>query len=149
MQIESINGSTYILTFIDDYSRTLWVYFPRLKSEVFTTVKKFKVLVETQSKKKIKAIRSDRGSEYASQEFTQFLEETCIQRQLTVSYTPQQNELVVRRNRTLLEMARYMLKAQGMPEIFWSEAVFNYSCIFAEQIIYKVTKQENTTRSME
>lgn len=102
----------------------LWVYFARLKSEVFTTFKKFKVLVETQSENKIKAIRSDRGGKYASQEFTQFLEEKGIQRQFTVSYTPQQNGVAERRNITLLEMACAMLKAQGMPDKFWSEAVF-------------------------
>lgn len=81
-------------------------------------------MVETQSEKKIKGIRSDRGSEYASQEFIKFLEEAGIQRQLTVSYTPQQNGVAERRNRTLLEMARSMLKTQGMPDKFWSEAVF-------------------------
>lgn len=80
--------------------------------------------METQSEKKIKGVRSDRGSEYASQEFIKFLEEAGIQKQLTVSYTPQQNGVAERRNRTLLEMVRSMLKAQGMPNKFWSEAVF-------------------------
>lgn len=91
----------------------LWVYFPRLKSEVFEAFKKFKVLVETQSEKKIKAIRSDRGGEYGSEEFTKFLEEAGIQRQLTVAYTPQQNGVAERRNRTLLELGRSMLIAKS------------------------------------
>lgn len=74
MQTPSCNGSVYILTFTDDYSHMLWVYFLRMKSDTFATFKKFKSLVETQTGKRIKKIRSDRGGEFKSEQFSTFLE---------------------------------------------------------------------------
>lgn len=124
MQTPSCNGSMYILTFTDDYSHMVWVYFLRLKSDTFATFKKFKNLVETQTGKKIKKIRSDRGGEFKSEQFTRLLEENGIERQFTVAYSPQQNGVAERRNRTLMDMARSMLKDKGMPDEFWAEATF-------------------------
>lgn len=123
MQSLSIIGSRYFLTFIDDATRMVWVYFLKSKSEVFQTFKKFKNLVENQASCKIKKIRSDRGSEYLSGEFTKFLEDHGIERQLTAAYSPQQNGVSERRNRSLVEMARAMIKAKDLPMKFWAEAV--------------------------
>ena len=94
------------------------------KSEVFGIFKKFKALVEKQSGKQIKVLRSDRGKEYTSREFDKFCEDEGIERQLTVAYTPQQNGVSERKNRTVMEMARSMLKEKGMPNTFWAEAVY-------------------------
>ena len=113
----------YFLTFIDDATRMVWVYFLKSKSEVFQTFKKFKNLVENQASCKIKKIRSDRGSEYLSGEFTKFLEDHGIERQLTAAYSPQQNGVSERRNRSLVEMARAMIKAKDLPMKFWAEDV--------------------------
>jgi len=101
-----------------------WVYFLKAKSEVFGIFKKFKALVEKQSGKQIKVLRSDCGKEYISREFDKFCEEEGIERQLTVVYTPQQNGVSERKNRTVMEMARSMLKEKGMPNTFWAEAVY-------------------------
>jgi len=123
MQNSSINGSRYILTFIDDATRMVWVYFLKAKSEVFQTFKKFKNLVENNANCRIKKLRIDRGTEYLSKEFSEFLEGNGIERQLTAAYSPQQNEVSERRNRSLVEMARAMIKAKDLPLKLWAEAV--------------------------
>ncbi|XP_027905827.1 uncharacterized protein LOC114165383 [Vigna unguiculata] len=84
------------------------------KSKVFGIFKKFKALVEKQSGKQIKVLRSDRGKEYTSREFDKFCEDESIKRQLTVAYTPQQNCVSKRKNRTVMEMARSMLKEKDV-----------------------------------
>ncbi|GJX25545.1 retrotransposon protein, putative, ty1-copia subclass [Tanacetum coccineum] len=100
----SRQGASYFITFTDDYSRYGYVYLLKHKHEVFETFKVFKNEVENQLGKTIKAIRSDRGSEYISQEFKDYLKANGIVQQLTPPYTPQHNGVSERRNRTLLDM---------------------------------------------
>jgi len=119
----SLGKSNYFALFIDDYSRKTWAYFLKQKSDVFDAFKKFKAFVENESGYKIKAMRSDRGGEFTSKEFEKFCEENGIHRPLTVPYTPQQNGVVERKNRSLLNMARSMLKSKRIPKEFWAEAV--------------------------
>nr|GFA00115.1 retrovirus-related Pol polyprotein from transposon TNT 1-94 [Tanacetum cinerariifolium] len=68
-------------------------------------------------------MRSDRGGEFLSKEFNKFCEDNGIQRFLTAPYSPQQNRVVERKNRTILYMVRSMLKTKKMPNEFWAEAV--------------------------
>ena len=75
--------------------------------------------VELQLGKKIKALRSDRGGEYLSPEFKDYLAECGIVQQLTSPYTPQQNGVSERRNRTLLDMVRSMFNLTTLPLSFW------------------------------
>jgi transposase InsO family protein len=72
MQNQSIGGSFYFLTFIDDCSRKVWVYFLKQKSETFTRFKEFKAEAEKQSGRFVKVLRSDGGGEYDSREFVEF-----------------------------------------------------------------------------
>ncbi|KAL0376010.1 UNVERIFIED_CONTAM: Retrovirus-related Pol polyprotein from transposon TNT 1-94 [Sesamum calycinum] len=123
MRTPSHEQNRYFILFIDDYSRMTWVYFMREKSEVFKVFKKFKNLVEKQSGRSIKVLRSDRGKEYNS-EFDKFCEEEGIEHQTTVSYNPQQNGVSERKNRTVMEMARSMLQEKHLPKAFWAEAVY-------------------------
>ena len=83
---------------------------------------KFKNMVETQSGCKIQFLRSDNGKEYTSAKFNQFYEEAGIEHQLTAPYTPEQNGVSERRNRTVMEMARCMLHEMELPKTFWAEA---------------------------
>ena len=71
----------------------------------------------------IKALRSDRGGEYLSNKFRDYCEEHGIRRFYTAPYTPQQNGVAERKNRTIVDMTRSMLKTKGMPKEFWAEAV--------------------------
>ncbi|KAL0287793.1 UNVERIFIED_CONTAM: Retrovirus-related Pol polyprotein from transposon TNT 1-94 [Sesamum angustifolium] len=119
----SNGGKRYFVTFIDDYSRKTWVYFLQEKSETFSTFKNFKAKVEKEAGMSIKILRSDRGGEYNSQEFENFCEEYGIKRQLTAAYTPQQNGVSERKNRTIMNMVRSMLKSSGVQKNCWPEAV--------------------------
>jgi transposase InsO family protein len=111
----SISKAMFFLIFVDDFSRFTWIYFLRQKFEVFQHLKDFKALVETQSGKKIKFLRTDNGGEYVNHEIHNIFHEAGIQLQHTTPYTPQQNEVVERKNRSLKEMASCMLHEKSLP----------------------------------
>lgn len=113
----------YIFVIIDDHSRYMWSILLKDKGEAFTKFKIFKTLVELETKMKIKCFRTDRGGEFTSTEFNEFCEENGILKHLTAPYSPQQNGVVERRNRTLMEMTRSLLKHMSMPNHLWGEAV--------------------------
>ena len=97
-------GYRYFITFTDDFSRYGYVYLMTHKSESFEKFKEFKNEVQNQLGKSIKILRSDRGGEYLSHEFRDYLAECGILSQLTPPGTPQWNDVSERRNRTLLDM---------------------------------------------
>ena len=96
--------------FIDDFSSYCWVFFLKLKSEVFQTFKVFKYLVDNFSGKKIKVLRNDNGKEYVNKDLQQLFEKYGIWMQHSVSYTPEQNGVVECKNRALKEMTTCMLE---------------------------------------
>eukprot|EP00253_Pinus_taeda_P027719 PITA_27719 len=81
----------------------MWIYFFKKKSEVFDRFKQFKALVENQTEKKIKVLRTYNGGEFCSKEFEEFYKKSGITWQKTTPYTPQQNEVAERMNKTLME----------------------------------------------
>ncbi|GJZ31517.1 retrovirus-related pol polyprotein from transposon TNT 1-94, partial [Tanacetum coccineum] len=110
----SLGGAKYFVSFIDDYSRRCWVYPIKKKSDVFEVFKVYKARVELDSGKKIKCLRTDNGGEYTGDEFDLFCKQEGIKRQFTTSYTPQQNGVAERMNRTLFERARAMLETASL-----------------------------------
>ncbi|KAJ4756551.1 polyprotein [Rhynchospora pubera] len=112
------------------------------KSEAFGIFKKFRVFVEKQSDFYIKALRSDRGGEFTSREFNSYCEANGIRRLLTAPYSPQQNGVAERKNRTILDMVRSMIKTKSMPKEFWAEAV---DCAVYLQNRCKTISLENMT----
>ncbi|KAE8714902.1 hypothetical protein F3Y22_tig00110187pilonHSYRG00229 [Hibiscus syriacus] len=117
----SLGGSRYYVTFIDDFSRKVWVYFLKQKSEVFEKFKLWKAEVENQTGRKIKCLRSDNGTEYTDSQFLQFCKEHGIQRHFTVRKTPQQNGVAERMNMSLNERARYCQGLAGkVAEEVWT-----------------------------
>ncbi|GJU66865.1 retrovirus-related pol polyprotein from transposon TNT 1-94 [Tanacetum coccineum] len=118
----SFGDKLYFITFIDDYTRKTWVYFLKEKSESFETFKKFKVMVDKTSGNYM-ALHSDRGGEYTSTVFNNYCEEQGVRRFLTSPYSPQQNGVAERKNQTILDMVRSMLKSKSKPKEFWAEAV--------------------------
>ena len=121
--IQAREGYEYFVTFTDDHSRFGHVYLMRHKSETFVKFKEYKALVEKQLGKVIKTLRSDRGGEYLSGEFEDFLKEEGIVSQLTAPGTPQQNGVAERRNRTLLDIVRSMMSHASLPDSFWGYAL--------------------------
>ncbi|CAH9074982.1 unnamed protein product [Cuscuta epithymum] len=116
-------GNRYFLLLVDDYSRMMWVYMLKQKNDAFSAFRKYKALVENQTGYNMKILRTDRGGEFQSKEFTSFCEKEGIERHLTAPYTPQQNGVVERRNRTVVAMARSLLKTMQLPGELWGEAV--------------------------
>ncbi|KAJ0502796.1 putative RNA-directed DNA polymerase [Helianthus annuus] len=123
MQVPSLGRSLYYFLLIDDVSRMCWVYFLSKKSDAFGRFKVFKALVEKESECKMKVFRTDRGGEFCSNEFNAFCEEHGIRRELSEPHTPQHNGVVERKNRTIMGMARSMLKERSLPNYLWAEAV--------------------------
>ncbi|KAJ9560810.1 hypothetical protein OSB04_005970 [Centaurea solstitialis] len=117
------SGKKYMFLLVDDCTRYMWVYFLNSKDEAFETFKEFKLKVENEVEKKLKTLRTDRGGEFTSREFTRYCKENGIFRQLTAPYSPQQNGIVERRNRSVMCTTRSMLKAMNMPQNFWAEAI--------------------------
>ena len=100
----------------------MWIILLKEKSEAFIKFKHFKKVVEHETKTTIKTFRTDRGGEFVSHEFNRYCDENGISRHLTAPYSPQQNRVVERRNRTLLEMTRNILKHMSVPTWLWGEA---------------------------
>ena len=123
MNIASVGGSRYFVTFIDDYSRYTAVYMMKNKSEVFQKFKEFVALSENSTGKRVKRLRSDNGGEYASEEFLKYCKMHGILKEDTIPYTPQQNGTAERMNRTIMETVRSILHHAGLPTCFWAEAV--------------------------
>jgi hypothetical protein len=123
MRVNSIGGSRYFITFIDDKSGWCEIYFIKKKSEAASAFFKYKAMVENQLGKRIKCLRSDNGTEYLCSEFESYLEKHGIKHEMTVAYTPEQNGVAERRNRTLVEMARCMMIQSQLSPSFWAEAI--------------------------
>lgn len=111
------------MCFIDDFSRKAWIYFLLEKSKTFYHFKSFKILVEKEIGMPIKFLRTDRGGEFNSAEFKDFCKQHGVKRQLTTSYTPQQNGVVERKNRTVMNLVRAMLSEKKLFKPFWPEAI--------------------------
>ncbi|KAG7559183.1 Integrase catalytic core [Arabidopsis thaliana x Arabidopsis arenosa] len=116
-------GNRYIFVLIDDFSRYMWTILLKEKGDAFKRFQNFKALVEQESGSRIQTFRTDRGGEFVSSEFNSFCEESGIKRHFTAPYTPQQNGVVERRNRTLMEMARSIMKHMKLPNYLWGEAI--------------------------
>ena len=103
MTTTSLSGYVYYVSFIDDYSRKTWIYFLKGKKEVFNKFKEFKALVENLSEKKINIFRSDNSVEFTSGEFKTFCKEVGIKREFSTPYNPQQNNVLERKNQTIMK----------------------------------------------
>nr|GEU73841.1 putative zinc finger, CCHC-type [Tanacetum cinerariifolium] len=130
--INDIGVHKYFITFIDDYSRYTYVYLVKEKSESLDIFKIFKAKVENQVNRKIKIVRSDRGGEYygkhsdlgqSPRPFAINCQENGIVNQFTIPYTPKQNGVAERRNRTLMDMVRSMICNSIIPKFLWTEAL--------------------------
>lgn len=117
------NGNRYIVTFIDDFSRYTVVYFLKCKDEIMNCFKEYCASIETKFNKSVRSIRSDNGGEYIGGIMQSFLKEKGIRHQKTVPYSPQQNGVAERKNRSLTEMAKCMLLDANMENKYWAEAV--------------------------
>ncbi|GJU48721.1 retrovirus-related pol polyprotein from transposon TNT 1-94 [Tanacetum coccineum] len=123
MRIQSINGRKYILVIVDDYSWFTWVKFLRSKDEVPEFVIKFIKMNQVRLNATIRNIRIDNGTEFINQTLRAYYEDVGISHQTSVALSPQQNGVVERQNRTLVEAARTMLIFSKDLLFLWAEAI--------------------------
>lgn len=123
MKTRSIQGDQYFMILTDDYSRMMWGTFLIDKSQVFGKFKAFRELVDKESDKRIKCLRTNQGGEFTYDEFNKYYEENDIKRQLSAPRKPQQNGIEERNNWTVVEAARTMLIQGKISHTYWREAV--------------------------
>nr|GEY88501.1 zinc finger, CCHC-type [Tanacetum cinerariifolium] len=122
-------------TLVDDCTRFMWAYLLTSKDQTFSTFKEFRQRMEMEIRMKLRMLRTYRGGEFTSNEFIKYYKENEIAQQLTAPYSPQQNEVVERRNRTVLSTTRSMIKEEVyfiQPEGFIQQRNFGK--------VYKLTK---------
>jgi transposase InsO family protein len=137
----SISGSKYCLVIVDDYSRFTWVFFLQEKSQTQETLKGFLRRVQNEFGLRIKKIRSDNGTEFKNSQIEGFLEDEGIKHEFCSPYTPQQNGVVERKNRNLLDMARTMLDEYKTLDQFWVEAI-NPACYTINRLyLHRILKK--------
>lgn len=121
---QSYCGARYFLTIVDDYNRVTWTHLLYSRRYAFTLIKAFITMVKTQFQLPIKVIRSDNALELGSSNSTlQFFFETRIIHQTTCPHTPQQNGVVERKHKHLLETSRALLFQSKLPTKFWGDCI--------------------------
>ncbi|EEC81933.1 hypothetical protein OsI_25798 [Oryza sativa Indica Group] len=117
------SGNRYFPLLVDDYSRYMWLVLLATKDVAPDAMKRVQAAAERKSGSKLRALRTDRGGEFTVGHFTEYCAELGLRRELTAPYSPQQNGVVECRNQSVVSTARSMLKAKGLPGMFWGEAV--------------------------
>ncbi|KAH9750881.1 Integrase catalytic domain-containing protein [Citrus sinensis] len=156
-QVTLLGGCKYFLTFIDDFSRMIWVFALKSKDEVLERFKRWKIFIENQTGLKVKTLRIDNGLEYCNKLFEDFCEKNEIQRHKTVTYTPQQNGLAKRMNRTLVEKGKLEPRALKYRFLGYPEGVKGYRlwcvdsnappCIISRDVTFHEDEILNRPRS--
>jgi transposase InsO family protein len=123
MRVQSINGKRYILVIVDDYSRWTWVYFLRSKDQAPSMIITFLTKIQVQLRNTVWIVRTDNGTEFKNQTLRSYYKKVGIEHQTSIPRSPEQNGVVERRNRTLVEAARTMLINAQLPDYLWVEAV--------------------------
>src|SRR4051812_26894849 len=137
----SLGGNKYGFVIVDDFSRYTWVFFLDDKSKVVEIFKSFAKRAQTEYELSLKHIRSDNGTEFKNTHIEDFLDDYGLTHEFSAAYTPQQNGVVERKNRTLIEMARTMLAEYKTPIRFWAEAINTACHIINKVYLHKFLKK--------
>ncbi|KAJ9557578.1 hypothetical protein OSB04_012192 [Centaurea solstitialis] len=123
MRVESLARKKYMLVLVDEFSRFTWLEFLRAKSDAADRIIAFIKRIQVLLGRRVKKLRSNNGTEFRNAKLQSFLEDVGISHNFSAVRTPQQNGVVERKNRTLVEAARSMMAHSGVPQQFWAEAV--------------------------
>ncbi|GJX62001.1 retrovirus-related pol polyprotein from transposon TNT 1-94 [Tanacetum coccineum] len=137
MRVESINRKRYVLVVVDDYSRYTWVFFLHSKDEASEVIILFIKKTQVNLQLQVYRVRTDNGTEFKNKTLTKFFDEVEISQQFFAARTPQQNGVVEKRNRTLVEDARTMLTFANLPLFLWAEAIATTCFTQNHSIIHK------------
>ncbi|UYV69220.1 hypothetical protein LAZ67_6002864, partial [Cordylochernes scorpioides] len=124
LDVLSWGGAKYVLTIIDESTRYTSVFFLKNKGETLGKVKEWIQESEKQTSRKLKRIRTDNGLEFCSKEWDTFCTSVGIVHEHTMTYTPQQNGVAERMNRTLLDLVRSTISGSGLPKASWAELTY-------------------------
>ena len=124
MSESTYDGYQYFVVFVDDFTHFVVVYLIRTKDEVLSKFVDFEAMASAHFNLRISKFRSDNGGEFYGREFQKFCRSKGIQMIPTCPYTPQQNGVSERMNRTLLDKTRAMLHQNNVPKKLWGEAVY-------------------------
>ncbi|KAJ9538998.1 hypothetical protein OSB04_031731 [Centaurea solstitialis] len=127
MKFQSLAGRKYILVIVDDFSRYTWTKFLKTKDETSSLIINFIKAVQVQLKLPVQTVRTDNGTEFKNTVLKSFYHSLGITQTFSAARTPEQNGVVERRNRTLVEAARSMLAESQLPQYLWAKAV-NTAC---------------------
>nr|GEU44073.1 retrovirus-related Pol polyprotein from transposon TNT 1-94 [Tanacetum cinerariifolium] len=116
MRVASINGKKYILVIVDDYSRYTWTLFLRSKDETPEVLQDFLTMIQKNLQALVITVRTDRGTKFLNKTLNAFFKEEGIEHQISTARTPKQNNVVERRNRTLVEVLNQ--KSHNLQRIF-------------------------------
>lgn len=120
---ESVSNTKFVLTIVEDHSWTIWTYLLSSKEFVYSVLHSYINMVKTHFKKEIKYVRIDNGSEFVNRKVRDLFQQYGILHQRSCIYTPQQNEIVERRHRSLLEAARSLMFQSSLPLKFWPYSI--------------------------
>nr|GEU86809.1 hypothetical protein [Tanacetum cinerariifolium] len=137
MRNPSINEKRYVLVVVDDYSRYIWVFFIHSKDEASKVIISFIKKTQVNLQLQVQRVRTDNGTKFKNKTLAKFFDEVSITQQFSAARTPQQNGVVERRNRTLVEVARTMLTFANIPSLLWAEAIATACFIQNRSIIHK------------
>jgi transposase InsO family protein len=137
----SIGSNKYGLVIIDDYSRFTWVFFLQDKGETQEGLKKLLKRTQNEFDAKVKRIRSDNDTEFKNTQVKHYLDKESNKHEFLAPYSPQQNEVAERKNRTLIEMARTMLDEYKTSDRFWAKAVNTACHITNYRYLHKLLKK--------
>ncbi|GKD53910.1 retrovirus-related pol polyprotein from transposon TNT 1-94, partial [Tanacetum coccineum] len=118
MRVESINGKKYVLVIVDDYSRYTWTHFLRFKDETPGVLIDFLTLVQIGLHAQVTTVRTDKGTKFLNKTLYAYFAKEGIRHETSTARTPEQNSVIERRNRTLVEAARTMLSVAKVPLFF-------------------------------
>ncbi|XP_058005394.1 retrovirus-related Pol polyprotein from transposon RE1 [Hevea brasiliensis] len=128
-KIKSLQGASYFLTIVDDYSRSTWTYLLADKFQVPSTITTFLKFIKNHFEGIVKIIRTDNGTEFINHECEQLFVQNGILHQRTCTYTPQQNGVVERKHKHLLQVVRALLFQSNLPQKFWGHTILHATYI--------------------
>ncbi|CAI7892115.1 unnamed protein product [Closterium sp. NIES-54] len=141
MKVKGDGGALYSMTMVDDHTRLTWSFPLANKSDAARVIiEEWLPMVERESGKRVKAIRSDHGGEFLGAEFRSWLKRHGTKQQLTTAYTPQSNGVAERANRTIIEGGRTILVESGLPLRFWPLAI-RHATVIKNRVLNHVRGQ--------
>ena len=143
VQTESLGGSRYFVLATDEYSGFKMIKFTSSKGQITSEVRKLINYAELHSGKTVKMILTDNGTEYVSRYLNTFLARKGTIHEVSTPYTPEQNGLAERANRTVIEGVRTVLAQSGLPHTLWCEAA--NMVVYAHNRLLS-TRDKNRTR---